>query len=61
MSQPIRDQGGHICWRIDPSNRKFVEDGENLLPVKFRKDSLGGCIEKSKSSQPIIGVGSQLC
>ena len=36
MSQPIRGQGGHLGFPIDPKNTNSVEDVEFLLPVKFR-------------------------
>ena len=38
MSQPIRGQGGHLVFPIDPKNTnlQLVEDVEILLPVKFR-------------------------
>ena len=36
MSQPIRGQGGHLVFPIDPKNTNLVEDVEFLLPVKFR-------------------------
>ena len=41
MSQPIRGQGGHLVFPIDPKNTnligsKMVEDVEILLSVKFR-------------------------
>ena len=36
MSQPIRGQGGHLVFPIDPKNTNLVEDIEILLPVKFR-------------------------
>ena len=36
MSQPIRDQGGHLGFPIGPKNKTLVEDVEILLPVKFR-------------------------
>ena len=36
MSQPIRGQGGHLVFPIDPINTNLVEDVEILLPVKFR-------------------------
>ena len=36
MSQPIRGQGGHLVFPIDPKNTNLVEDVEILLPVKFR-------------------------
>ena len=36
MSQPIRGQGGHLVFLIDPKNTNLVEDVEILLPVKFR-------------------------
>ena len=36
MSQPIRGQGGHLGFPIDPKNTNLVEDVEILLPVKFR-------------------------
>ena len=35
MSQPIRGQGGHLVFPIDPKNTIMVEDVEILLPVKF--------------------------
>ena len=34
MSQPIRGQGGHLVFLIDPKNTNLVEDVEILLPVK---------------------------
>ena len=36
MSQPIRDQGGHLVFLIGPKNTNLVEDVNILLPVKFR-------------------------
>ena len=36
MSQPIRDQGGHLVFTIGPKNTYLLEDVEILLPVKFR-------------------------
>ena len=36
MFQPIRGQGGHLFFPIDPKNTNLVEDVEILLPVKFR-------------------------
>ena len=36
MSQPIREEGGHLVFLIDPQNTKLVEDVEILLPLKFR-------------------------
>ena len=36
MSQPIRGQGGHLVFEIDPKNTNLVEDVEFLLSVKFR-------------------------
>ena len=35
MSQPIRGQGGHLVFLIDPKNTNLVEDVEINLPVKF--------------------------
>ena len=35
MSQPIRDQGGHLVFPIGSKNTNLVEDVEILLPVKF--------------------------
>ena len=35
MSQPIRGQGGHLVFPIDPKNTYLVEDVEILLPVKI--------------------------
>ena len=36
MSQPIRDQGGHLVFPIGPKNTNLVDDVVILLPVKFR-------------------------
>ena len=36
MSQPIRGQGGHLVFPINPKNTNFAEDVKILLPVKFR-------------------------
>ena len=36
MSRPLRGQGGHLVFRIDPKNTNLVEYVEILLPVKFR-------------------------
>ena len=35
MSQPIRGQGGHLVFPINPKNTNLVEDVEIYLPVKF--------------------------
>ena len=35
MSQPIRGQGGHLVFPIDPKNTNLVEGVEILLPVKI--------------------------
>ena len=35
MSRPIRGQGGHLVFPIDPKNTNLVEDVEILLLVKF--------------------------
>ena len=35
MSQPIRDQGGHLVFLIGPKTTNLVEDIEILLPVEF--------------------------
>ena len=35
MSQPIRGQGGHLVFLINPKNTNLEEDVEMLLPVKF--------------------------
>ena len=43
ISQPIRVQGGNLCWRIGPRNTNFVEHIEILLPVKFRQNLFSGC------------------
>ena len=37
MSQPIRDQCGHLVFQIGTKNTNLVEDIEILLPVKFRQ------------------------
>ena len=42
MSQPIRGQGGHFVFPINPKNAKFVEDFEVLRPVKFRLIQFSG-------------------
>ena len=42
MSQPIRGQGGHLGFQIDPKNRNLVEDVEILLPVKFHGIQFNG-------------------
>ena len=36
MSQPIRDQGGHLVFPIGSKNTNLLEDVEILLLVKFR-------------------------
>ena len=36
ISQPIRGQGGHLIFPINPKNTNVVEGVEILLPVKFR-------------------------
>ena len=36
MSQPIRDQSGHLVFLIGSKNTNLIEDVEILLPVKFR-------------------------
>ena len=36
MSRPIRGQGGHLVFLINPKNINLVEDVEMLLPIKFR-------------------------
>ena len=36
MSQPIRDQGGHLVFAIGQRNTNLVEEVEILLPIKFR-------------------------
>ena len=35
MSQPIRCQGGHLVFPMDPKNTNLVKDAEILLPVKI--------------------------
>ena len=42
MSQPIRGQGGHLVFPIDPKNTNLVEDVEIYLPVKFRQILFSG-------------------
>ena len=39
MSQPIRGQGGHLCFPIEPKSTNLVEEFKYLqmLPVKFRQ------------------------
>ena len=42
MSQPIRGQGGHLVFPINPKNTNLVEDVKILLPVKFRQILFSG-------------------
>ena len=42
MSQPIRDQGGHLGFPIGPKNTNLVEDIENLLTVRFHRIPFSG-------------------
>ena len=42
MSQPIRDQGGHLVFPIRPKNTNLVEGLEILLPVRFRCIPISG-------------------
>ena len=42
MSQPIRDQGGHLVFQNCPKITNLIEDVEILLPVKFRKIPFSG-------------------
>ena len=42
MSQPIRGQGGHLVFPIDPKNTNLVEDVGIMLPVKFRRIPFNG-------------------
>ena len=42
MSQPIRGQGGHLGFPIDPKKTNLVEGVEILLPVKFRWIAFSG-------------------
>ena len=42
MSQPIRGQGGHFVFPIDPKNTNLVRDVKILLPVKFRSIPFSG-------------------
>ena len=60
MSQPIRDQGGHLVFPISPKNTNLVEGIEILLPIKFRWTPFTVSEEKSKMSQPIRGQGGHL-
>ena len=48
MFQPIRGQGGYLDWRIGTKNINFVEDVEDLLPVKFHQNTFRGCGEVEK-------------
>ena len=51
MSQPIRDQGGHLVFPIGPKNTNLVEGVEILVPVKFRSipfSSFRGEVENVK-------------
>ena len=54
MSQPIRGQGGHLVFLIDPKNTYLVEDVEILLPVKFgwiQFSSFRGEVENVSANQ----------
>ena len=54
MSQPIRDQGGHLVFPISAKNTNLVEDVEILLPVKFRWirfSSFRGKVENVSANQ----------
>ena len=54
MSQPIRDQGGHLVFPISPKNTNLEEDVEILLPVKFRQipfSGLRGEVENVSANQ----------
>ena len=54
MFQPIRGQGGHLVFPIDPKNTNLVEDVEILLPVKFRWipfSVFSGKVEKVPANQ----------
>ena len=42
MSQPIRDQGGHLVFPISTKNTNLVEDVEIFLPIKCRWIPLSG-------------------
>ena len=42
MFQPIKDQGGHLGWRIGTKNTNLEEDVEFLLSVKFRQNMFSG-------------------
>ena len=48
MSQPIRGQGGHLVFPIDPKNTNLVEEVEILLPVKSIEFRSAVSEEKSK-------------
>ena len=43
MSQPIRNQGGHLVLPIGPKNINLVKDVEILIPDKFRWIPFSGC------------------
>ena len=54
MSQPIKEQGGHLVFVIDQKNTNLVEDVEFLLPVKFREilfSGFRGEVENVKSQR----------
>ena len=56
MSQPIRDQDGHIWFPIGLKNINLVEDVDIFLRVQFRCIPLSGFRKKkSKMSQQIRG------
>ena len=46
MSQPIRGQGGHLDFPIDPKNTNLVEDVKISLSVKFRWIPISGFREE---------------
>ena len=61
MSQPIRGQGGHLVFPIDPKNKNLVEDIlRSCFLSSFVEFRSAISEKKSKMSQLIRGLGGQL-
>ena len=60
MSQPIRGQGGHLVFPINPINTKLVEDVEICFLSSFVQFLSAVSEEELKMSQPIRVQGGYL-
>ena len=65
MSQPIRDQDGHIWFPIGLKNTNLADDVDIFLPVQFRCIPLSGfrktnrkCLSESKARTAILDFRS---